>query len=340
MLTFHQNIDLKHYNTFGIPAKCDFFTVLENIDQIPDIVGFMNNNPLPFLILGNGSNILFTDDFKGVVVLNRIKGMKIISETDNEIIIQVGAGENWRDFVSHCVSNGWGGVENLAGIPGTIGASAVQNIGAYDMEVENVIVNVTAYNLQTGEKQTFTKQNCQFGYRTSIFKKDDFKHFIISHVTYKLNKKPTPVTSYKAIQTILAEKKNENPTILDIYNIVTDIRKSKLPDETVLPNAGSFFKNPVVSMEHAQKIKHHYPEMPTFLLPDGRVKLAAGWLIEQCGLKGYRKGDAGIHEKQALVLVNYGTATGAQILHVAQLAIKSVKKKFDVILDPEVMIIS
>jgi len=331
--------NLKPFNTFGISAFCEKFAVLENLHQIPELIHFINNNQISVLILGNGSNILFVDDFKGLVILNRIKGIQILSETEDEIILEVGAGENWRDFVSYCVNNGWGGIENLADIPGTVGASAVQNIGAYDVEVQETIVNVTAYNLQTGEKRIITKQDCCFGYRSSIFKNSDYKHFIITHVTYQLKKKPFPITSYKAIQFALSEKNIKTPTIYDIHNIVKEIRKEKLPDETVLHNAGSFFKNPVISMEQAQLIKQHYPEIPLFSLPNGNVKLAAGWLIEQCGLKGYRKGDAGIHDKQALVLVNFGAATGKQILEVAQLAVQSVLEKFEITLEFEVVIL-
>ena len=332
-------MNLKPYNTFGIPAQCDQLIVLEHLDQISEIISFLNDNPMPVLILGNGSNVLFVNDFNGLVIVNRIKGLQIVSETDDNISIEAGAGENWRDFVWYCVDRGWGGVENLADIPGTIGASAVQNIGAYDMEAGNVIVSVTAYSLKTGEKRLFSKQECCFGYRSSIFKDVDYKHFIITHVTYQLHKKPIPLASYKAIQTVLAEKNITSPTIRDIYYMVKELRKSKLPDETILPNAGSFFKNPVVSMEHAQTILQNFPAMPLFPLPDNRAKLAAGWLIEQCGLKGYRKGDAGIHDKQALVLVNYGAATGEQILEVAQLAVRLVWEKFEVTIEPEVVII-
>jgi len=331
--------DLQPYNTFGISVKCDRFYTLENLNQIPELEHFINNNQIPFFILGNGSNILFTDNFKGLVILNCIKGIQIVSETEDEIILEVGAGENWRDFVSYCVNNGWGGIENLADIPGTVGASAVQNIGAYDMEVQETIVNITTYNLKTGEKQIFTKQECCFGYRSSIFKNTDYKHFIITHVSYQLNKKPLAVTSYKVIQIALSEKNIKTPTIQDIYNIVKEIRKEKLPDETILHNAGSFFKNPIVSIKYIQKIQKIYQNVPFYLLQDGRVKLAAGWLIEQCGLKGYRNGDAGIYDKQALVLVNYGSATGTQILQIAQLIIQSVHEKFDILLEPEVVII-
>jgi UDP-N-acetylmuramate dehydrogenase len=332
-------MNLKNYNTFDVPAKCDRLTVLEHSDQIPEIVRFLNDNPMPVLILGNGSNILFANDFNGLVVVNRIKGLQIVSESEDEINIEAGAGENWRDFVAYCVGQGWGGVENLADIPGTTGASVVQNIGAYDMETENVIISVTAYSLQTGEKRVFSKQECQFGYRFSIFKNDEYKHLIITHVTYQLDKKPLPITSYKAIQTVFSEKNIPSPTIHDIYHIVKELRKSKLPDETIQHNAGSFFKNPVVPMEQAQNIQQNHPEMPLYPLPDGRAKLAAGWLIEQCGLKGYRKGDAGIHDKQALVLVNYGSATGTEILEVAQLAVLEVWEKFKVSLELEVIII-
>jgi len=332
-------MNLKPYNTFGIDAQCDHLTVLEQSDQISEIIRFLNNNPMPVLVLGNGSNILFVNDFNGLIVLNRIKGIQIISETEDDITIEAGAGENWSDFVSYCVGHGWGGIENLADIPGTVGASAVQNIGAYDMEAGNAIVKVTAYSLQTGEKRTFSKQECRFGYRSSIFKSAYYKHFIITNVTYKLNKKPFPLTSYKAIQTVLSEKNIKSPTIRDIYYIVTELRRSKLPDHTILHNAGSFFKNPIVYREQAQSILQNYPGMPLFPLSYIRIKLSAGWLIEQCGLKGYRQGDAGIHDKQALVIVNYGTATGKQILDVAQLAMRSVQEKFEVLLEMEVEIV-
>ena len=331
--------NLKPYNTFGIAATCDHFTILEHPDQLSDIVHFLEHNPIPVLILGNGSNILFVHDFKGLVILNRIKGMEIVSETDDEIQIQAGAGENWRDFVSYCVSRGWGGVENLADIPGTIGASAVQNIGAYDMEAGNTIINLITYNLKTNEKQTLTNAECHFGYRSSIFKNPEYKHHIITHVTYRLNKTPLPITSYKAIQTALSEKHISSPTLHDIYYIVKELRKNKLPDETILHNAGSFFKNPVVSEQQARKIEQNHPDMPLFPLPDGRIKLSAGWLIEQCGLKGYRKGDAGIHNKQALVIVNYGTATGTQIMDIVQSTMQSVKEKFEISMETEVIII-
>ena len=338
-MNFQCHTNLQPYNTFGIAATCDHFTILEHPDQLSDIVRFLEHHPIPVLILGNGSNILFVHDFKGLVILNRIKGMEIVSETDNEIQIQAGAGENWRDFVSYCVSREWGGIENLADIPGTIGASAVQNIGAYNMEAGNTIINVTAYNLQTKEKQTFTNAECHFGYRFSIFKKPEYKHHIITHVTYRLNKTPLPVTSYKAIQTALSEKHISAPAIDDMYYIVKELRKNKLPDETILHNAGSFFKNPVVSAQQVQKIQQNHPDMPLFPLPNGYIKLSAGWLIEQCGLKGYRKDDAGIHDKQALVIVNYGTATGTQIMNIARLAIQAVQKKFEIHIEPEVIVI-
>ena len=332
-------MNLASYTTFGVSAECDHFTVLENVAQLPEIVRFLYSNPMLVLVLGNGSNILFVNDFRGLVILNCVKGLHVVSESEEEICIEAGAGESWSDFVLHCVGCGWGGVENLALIPGTVGASAVQNVGAYDMEAGESIVSVTAYSLQTGEQRIFTKDECCFGYRSSIFKTFDYRHFIITHVTYRLRKNPVLRTSYAAIQSVLLEKGMTSPTIGDIYDMVAAIRRSKLPDGAVLRNAGSFFKNPVVSPEQARRMQQSHPAMPLFPLPDGNVKLAAGWLIEQCGLKGYRDGDVGIYDKQALIIVNYGMATGAEILRVAQLAMQTVWEKFEVALEPEVMII-
>lgn len=342
-MTIENNKPLKNLNTFGINVYAKQFATFKNLDDLNAI--FEPNNPqtsnfkLQKLILGGGSNILFTKNVDGLVLKNEIAGIEKIKEDGEHIYVKAGAGENWHRFVLYCLEHNYGGVENLALIPGNVGASPMQNIGAYGVEIKDVFHSLEAFDMEEMKLVVFDKSDCSFGYRESVFKNKYKGRFIITSVTYKLSKKPVFNTSYGAIETELEKMKVETLSIQAIANAVINIRSSKLPDPKVIGNAGSFFKNPEVKNSHFEKLKIEFPGIVGYKLENGNMKLAAGWLIEQCGWKGYRKGDAGCHEKQALVLVNYGHATGEQIFELSTEIIGSVLKKFDVSLEREVNII-
>ena len=289
----------------------------------------------PKLILGGGSNLLFTKNFEGVVLKNNIKGIEVVRETEEEIFVKAGGGENWHQFVMFTVAKDWGGLENLSLIPGTVGAAPIQNIGAYGVEQNNSFVCLTAFHFKTGKFRTFTKSDCCFGYRESVFKTQFRGEYFIVDVTYRLLRTPIFHVSYGAIQQQL-EKSGEIINVKAVSDAVIAIRNAKLPDPAIIGNAGSFFKNPMVSASHCLHLLSVFPEMPHYTQEGGEVKLAAGWLIDQCGWKGYRKGDAGCYPLQALVLVNYGNATGKEILDLSDAIILSVQKKFKVLLEREV----
>ena len=331
------HVDLKPFNSFGCKAEAKALAAFTGVEQIPLLLKEANLEQ--HLVLGGGSNVLFVNDYPGLILLNRIVGKRIEKQDDEHVWLRVGAGENWHQLVMYAVANGWGGIENLSLIPGNVGAAPMQNIGAYGAEVKSVIEEVEAWHIPSGTIMRFINDECRFGYRNSIFKEELKGLVAISSVLFKLSKKPVLNISYGAIEAQLKAIAVKELSLKAISDAVIAIRQSKLPDPAVIGNAGSFFKNPVVPNNVANSLKNQFPDMPSYPDKDGFTKLPAGWLIEQAGLKGYRKGDAGVHEKQALVLVNYGYATGSEILEVAALVEKKVSDMFGISLEKEVNII-
>jgi len=334
-----ENVSLKPFNTFGLEAKAGYFEEIHSEEALLGILHQQRFGALPLLILGGGSNVLFTQDFDGLVLLNRLKGIHILEETDSEVLLEVASGEGWHDFVLHAVKKNWSGIENLSLIPGTVGAAPMQNIGAYGVEVKEVIEEVRFMKLDTLQTETLGANQCEFGYRESVFKHAlKGKVFILS-VKFRLQKgKFTPRVSYGAIQDTLTEKQIENPTIQDVSEAVIAIRQSKLPDPAVLGNAGSFFKNPEIPEAKFELFKKDFPAIPSYPTSLGFVKVPAGWLIEQAGWKGKRVGETGSHAKQALVLVNYGSAEGYEVKRLAFEIISDIESKFGIRLSTEVNI--
>ena len=335
-MQIQENISLKAFNTFGINAAAKSFASFSNTASLQELT---NDNVRPLLILGGGSNILFTADFNGLVLKNEVKGIETINEDNEFVYVKAGAGENWHRFVLFCIDQNLGGAENLSLIPGNVGASPMQNIGAYGAEVKDIFYELEAFHLQDKTVVKFGLADCAFGYRESVFKRKYKDQFAILSVTYKLRKQPVFNTSYGAIEQELDAAGIKNLSIKAISDAVIRIRSSKLPDPAIIGNAGSFFKNPEVAATQFQLLKSQFPAIVGYPLENGMVKLAAGWLIEQCGWKGYRKGDAGCHAKQALVLVNYGNASGKEIFDLSTEIVESVKEKFSVQLEREVNII-
>jgi UDP-N-acetylmuramate dehydrogenase len=331
-----ENFSLKPYNTFGINVMAKYFVAFANTNELAEILENKNEHKL---ILGGGSNILFTKNYDGLILKNEIAGIEKINEDDTHVYIRAGAGVGWHEFVLYCINNNFAGVENLSLIPGSVGASPMQNIGAYGVEIKDVFHELEAYNIEEKKLVTFSKNDCAFGYRESIFKNKYKGQFVITSVTFKLNKIPKYNTSYGAIETELEKMAVQSLSIKAISDAVIHIRQSKLPDPKQIGNAGSFFKNPTIQNTQFEKLKNEFPNIVGYAVGENETKLAAGWLIEQCGWKGYRKGDAGCHEKQALVLVNYGNAIGEEILQLSEKIIGSVKLKFDVLLSREVNVI-
>ena len=331
------NIDLKPYNTFGISVHAKHFSRFANVDELKNLLTKFAGDEL--LILGGGSNLLFTQDFDGAVLRNEIKGFEIIEETPDSAIVKAGAGEVWNDLVNKCIKHNFAGIENLSLIPGSVGASPMQNIGAYGVEIKDVFLELEAYHIPTGEIQTFDNKACEFGYRESVFKNKLKGQYVILSVSFKLSKKPNLNTSYGAIESELMKMSVTKPTIKDISKAVISIRKSKLPDPKEMGNAGSFFKNPVVDQKVLDEILKTYPTIPNFAAEPGKRKLPAGWLIEQAGWKGKMYSQYGVHKLQALVLVNYGSATGKEIYRLSARIIKDIEEKFGVTLEREVNIL-
>ena len=332
--------DLRPFNTFGVPARAEALARFNDADQLRTLLDAPDLAGLPRLFLGGGSNVLFTRDWPGVVLLNEVPGIAVVKEDDHHVWVRAGAGVFWHDLVLHCVDHGWGGLENLSLIPGKVGAAPMQNIGAYGVEIKDTFHELEALRLSDGALVTFDRAACAFGYRESFFKRAGKDQYAILHVTFRLTKAPhTLNTSYGNIQQELDRQGITHPTIKDVSNAVIAIRRSKLPDPAVLGNAGSFFKNPVVSEALAQRIKADHPEAPTYPVAEGGVKLAAGWLIEQAGWKGHRANSHGVHDKQALVLVNHGGATGQAIYDLSEQVLQSVKARFGVELEREVNIL-
>ena len=330
------NIDLKPFNTFGISSQADHFSRFSSVEELRRLLEQFRGQEL--LILGGGSNILFTKNFRGVALRNEIKGFEIINNSADHVLVRSGAGEVWHEFVMKCIEHGFAGLENLSLIPGSVGASPMQNIGAYGVEIKDVFHSLEALHIETGEIHTFDKDACEFGYRESVFKRKLKGQYVIVSVSFNLSKHPDPNTSYGAIESELKKMGVTVPTIRDVSNAVIAIRTSKLPDPKLIGNAGSFFKNPVVDQSIVDKILDNYPDAPNYPAEPGKRKLAAGWLIEKAGWKGKTIDHYGVHKLQALVLVNYGGATGKEVYDLSSAIIADIQEKFGVTLEREVNI--
>ncbi len=331
------NVSLKDFNTFGVDVKAKQLISVTSEQELLRVLKDFYAEEL--FILGGGSNMLLTRDLDKTVLHINLTGIHILSETENEVLIEAGAGENWHQFVMWCVDRNFGGLENLSLIPGNVGTSPIQNIGAYGVELKDRFHSCEAIHIQTLEKKTFHLEDCEFGYRDSVFKGPLKDQYIITKVVFRLTKNHhSLITSYGAIKQELYSKGIKALGIREISDAVISIRQSKLPDPRKLGNSGSFFKNPIISEEKFKKLQKNYPDVPHYPLANGDFKVPGGWLIEKAGLKGFRKGDAGVHEKQALVLVNYGRASGQEILSLAKMIQKKVKEKFAITLQPEVNI--
>ncbi len=332
-----KSVDLKSYNTFGISVLCNEFATFSSRDEISELLAQKESKEL--LILGGGSNVLFTKNFQGIVLKNEIKGVSLISETESDVIVKCGAGEQWHTFVLRMIEKNYAGIENLSLIPGSVGASPMQNIGAYGVEIKDVFHSLEAFHIPTGEIHTFDAKDCAFGYRESVFKRALKNQYIITSVSFKLAKNGKVNTSYGAIESELVKMNVSNPTIRDISNAVISIRSSKLPDPKKIGNAGSFFKNPVIEKTQLENVLTIYPDAPHYPAGNEHVKIAAGWLIEKCGWKGKTLGTCGVHSLQALVLVNYGGSTGQEVLNLSTQIIQDVHNTFGIELEREVNII-
>lgn len=329
----YTNYSLLNHNTFGMDVEAKRFV---EYDSEEELIGLLPSLESKYLHIGGGSNLLFRGNFDGTILHSVIKGIEIQENCGEYVLVRVGAGVVWDDFVAWTVERGWGGIENLSLIPGEVGASAVQNIGAYGVEAKDVIVQVKAIHLKTGEKRSFVTDECCYAYRQSIFKNELKGQYAITYVTYKLKVRPTLKLSYGNMKALLEKK---NVTVSDVRQFIIDTRNAKLPDPKVQGNAGSFFMNPVVSRDKFQEIQKDYPQMPYYEVENG-VKIPAGWMIEQCGWKGKSLGKAGVHEKQALVLVNLGGASSEEIVTLYNAVCKDVKETFGIDIHPEVNFIN
>jgi UDP-N-acetylmuramate dehydrogenase len=345
-MTIRENISLKNFNTFGIDASTRYYAEVTSLEEIKETLSDSKLQMSQKVILGGGSNLLFTKDYDGLVIKNNLKGIEVVNQDEEHFYVRSAAGEVWHEFVMHCIENNYAGLENLSLIPGNVGASPMQNIGAYGVEIKDSFHELQAFHINDKALHVFTNNDCKFGYRESVFKRDLKDQFIITSVTFKLKKVPILNTSYGAIEKELDAMGVTSPTIQSVSKAVCNIRSSKLPDPKVIGNAGSFFKNPVINAKKHKELKAKFPDLISYTAafsPDGKsgeeYKLAAGWLIEQCGWKGKTIGDAGVHKLQALVLVNYGNAKGSEIYDLSTKILESVKKKFGVDLEREVNII-
>ncbi len=333
------HISLKPFNTFGIDTFAKLFTIIHSVTDIQELLQHNDYKSNTHLIIGGGSNLLLTQPVNGLVIKNELKGIEVIKETEETALVKCAAGEVWHELVLFCIDKGFAGLENLSLIPGCTGASPMQNIGAYGVEIKDTFYELEALDLETGKLTTFSKSDCEFGYRESIFKRRFKNQFIITSVTFQLSKKPVFHIEYGAIKQELDNMHISELSIRTISQAVINIRSSKLPDPKKIGNAGSFFKNPEVSAAIHDTLKQEFPALVAYHLDNGNYKLAAGWLIEQSGLKGFRTGDAGVHSLQALVLVNYGHATGKEIYDLSSKVLESVNQKFGIQLEREVNII-
>ena len=331
-----KNIPLQAFNTFGFNETAEEFARFNSSEDLTELLQHNKNKPL--FILGGGSNILLTKKVEGLVLKNDIKGIKIIEENDDFVIVESGAGEIWHNFVLHCINQNWSGLENLSLIPGSVGASPMQNIGAYGVEIKDVFAYLLAYNIASEEIEKFDAEQCKFGYRESIFKQSLKGKYVICYVAFKLSKQAIKNTTYGAIEDELNKLGITDPSIQDISKAVIAIRQSKLPDPALIGNAGSFFKNPIVPETIVDTLKEIYPDIPNYPSVTGMRKLAAGWLIEKAGWKGKSYGNYGVHKNQALVLVNYGGSTGKEVFDLSSEIIRDIKTKFNIELEREVNI--
>lgn len=336
----HQDVQLQPYNTLDVSAKARLFATISSVDELQQLLQESPVDTDDILVLGGGSNILFADNFPGLVLQMAIKGKEIVRENDSFVWLEIGGGENWHQTVRYAINKGWGGIENLSLIPGTVGAAPIQNIGAYGVELADVFERLEAVNIESAGVHTFDKEECEFGYRDSIFKRELKGKFAITKVVLKLSKNPEINSSYGAIQSELEKRNISEPTIRDISDIVISIRNNKLPNPEALGNAGSFFKNPVVEAENFERLQQSYPQIPGYELSENEIKVPAGWLIEEAGWKGKRIGNTGTFRQQALVIVNHGGATAEEILNLAAKIQETVREKFEIDLVPEVNIIS
>jgi UDP-N-acetylmuramate dehydrogenase len=335
-MQIHSNFSLRHLNTFGLESEARYFVEARTIEELTEILLDPVWQQTPKFILGGGSNVLFTRNVDALVIHPVIKGIEKIREDEEHVWLKVGGGEVWHDFVMYCVENNYGGIENLSLIPGTVGAAPMQNIGAYGVEIKDVIESVEGVSIQNGQKRTFSKEECQFGYRESVFKRAFKDQYVITGATFILTKKPILNEGYGDVKKTLEEMNVASPTIRDVSSAIIQIRQSKLPDPARIGNAGSFFKNPEILSEQYAELKETFAEMPGYVVSSEKVKVPAGWLIEQAGWKGYRRGMIGVHERQALVLVNYGGGNGNDIKALAAEIQESVLTKFGIALNAEV----
>ncbi len=337
MIKINNKTSLKNYNTFGVEAIAKYFAIIKSTDDLLEIrkLDLLSNNRK--LILGKGSNILFANNFDGLVLYNSIKGISVKKEDEKFLLIEVGSGESWSDFVDYTVNNGWWGIENLSLIPGTVGAAPVQNIGAYGVEQEEAMQYLKAFNFKTGKIETFFHEDCHFDYRTSIFKTIEKQNLFIVKVAFRLEKLPKYKLDYKPLKQYFKTTKAITPKT--ISDFIKDIRKSKLPDPKYLGNGGSFFKNPIVSQKQLKYIQNKFTDIPYYSIKNKMIKISAAWLIEMCKWKAKQKGNVGVYEKHALVLVNYGNATGKEILSFSNEIRKSVFDKFKIKLENEINVI-
>lgn len=330
-----ENISLKPYNSFGIDKKARFFVTAKDINELKSALSWAKDQNIKVILLGGGSNILLTQDLNALVIKIELKSVELVKEDIDHFWVEVGSGENWHEFVMTAIQNNWAGIENLSLIPGTVGASPMQNIGAYGVEIKDVFSSLKAVNRETLETEIFNAEECGFGYRESVFKTSLKGNYVITSVIFKLNRNPEFQLSYGAIQETLDQNTEEEITIKRISEAVIQIRQSKLPDPKKIGNSGSFFKNPIIETELHHQLKSYYPTIPGYADAKG-IKVPAAWLIEQCGWKGKRFGEIGVHDKQPLVLVNYGNGDGKAIQDLAQQIIQSVTDKFGIVLEPEV----
>lgn len=329
------NCSLLPYNTFGMDVKASRFVEYASVEELRGLWNAEREAVACALHIGGGSNLLFASDYEGLILHSAIKGYTVVKETEEEVEVRVGAGEVWDDFVAYTVANGWYGAENLSLIPGEVGASAVQNIGAYGVEAKDLIVSVDTFGLETGEERRFMREECRYAYRESVFKQELKGKYAVTFVTYRLKKHPVFHLEYGNIRAEL-EKQGCQVDLENVRRIIIAIRQAKLPDPKVLGNAGSFFMNPVVPKMQFEALLAQYPDMPHYPVDEAHVKIPAGWMIDRCGWKGKRVGHAGVHEKQALVLVNCGGATGKEVMHLAEEIVASVRERFGVTIRPEV----
>ena len=330
---------LKNFNTFGVDVKTKFFTEVFSEEELIALIKDENLRKEKKYLLGGGSNILFTKNFDGIIIKVSIGGIKVIDENSDSVLIRAGAGIIWNDLVKFCVEKNFGGIENLTLIPGTVGAAPIQNIGAYGQELADIFESLSGAYIESGERKIFNKKECSFSYRSSIFKNELKNKFVITSVRLKLSKNPQPNTSYKILREYLLEKKIFNPTIKDISSAVASIRRNRLPDPSKIGNAGSFFKNPVMRKKEYSKLKSEFPEIVSFPSEGDSVKLSAGWMIEKCGWKGKRVGEVGTSPDHALIVCNFGKASGAEILEFTMRLKEEVANKFGIKLEEEVNIL-